>query len=122
MINTFTGLLGKAMPAAGTVVKLNTVDVPDGEIASVTIRIVNTENDEKAEIALARIWVSKASTSSNVEDIDITLPNYMLVPRSSLDDSFLLTANENIWVTSTTGTVVFRATAFVDQVNLYEPS
>jgi hypothetical protein len=122
MINTFTGLLGKAMPAAGTVVKLNTVDVPDGEIASVTIRIVNTENDEKAEIALARIWVSKASTSSNVEDIDITLPNYMLVPRSSLDDSFLLTANENIWVTSTTGTVVFRATAFVDQVNLYEPN
>jgi hypothetical protein len=122
MINTFTGLLGKAMPAAGTVVKLNTVDVPDGEIASVTIRIVNTENDEKAEIALARIWVSKASTSSNVEDIDITLPNYMLVPRSSLEDSFLLTANENIWVTSTTGTVVFRATAFVDQVNLYEPN
>lgn len=122
MINTFTGLLGKAMPAAGTVVKLNTVDVPDGEIASVTIRIVNTENDEKGEIALARIWVSKASTSSNVEDIDITLPNYMLVPRSSLDDSFLLTANENIWVTSTTGTVVFRATAFVDQVNLYEPN
>ena len=122
MINTFTGLLGKAMPAAGTVVKLNTVDVPDGEIASVTIRIVNTENDEKAEISLARIWVSKASTSSNVEDIDITLPNYMLVPRSSLDDSFLLTANENIWVTSTTGTVVFRATAFVDQVNLCEPN
>lgn len=122
MINTFTGLLGKAMPAAGTVVKLNTVDVPDGEIASVTIRIVNTENDEKAEISLARIWVSKASTGSNVEDIDITLPNYMLVPRSSLDDSFLLTANENIWVTSTTGTVVFRATAFVDQVNLYEPN
>ena len=122
MINTFTGLLGKAMPAAGTVVKLNTVDVPDGEIASVTIRIVNTENDENAEIYLARIWVSKASTSSNVEDIDSTLPNYMLVPRSSLDDSFLLTANENIWVTSTTGTVVFRATAFVDQVNLYEPN
>lgn len=122
MINTFTGLLGKAMPAAGTIVKLNEFDIPDGEIANVSIRICNIENDEKAEVAFARIWVSKSTNNTSLPDEDITLPNYMLVPRSSLDDTFILTANENIWVTSTTGTVTYRATAFVDLVNLYEPS
>lgn len=119
---SYTGLLGKALPAAGTIVKLNTFDIPDGEIANVTIRIFNVENDTKAEVALTKIWISKADTFSNLQEVDITLPNYMLIPRASLEDSFLLTAGENIWVNSTTGTVGFRAVAFVDKVNLYEPN
>ena len=119
LVSEFDCFLGNEMPPAGVITKLNQLTPLSPNVIVCTLNIANTEVDDSASAAIVTVWISKTLLTANLEPKEIFVPSRYIVPRGSFEvTGILLTPNENLWVSSDTGTVTFRATGWIDTSKL----
>ena len=119
LVSEFDCFLGNEMPPAGVITKLNQLTPLSPNVIICTLNIANTETDDTLSAAIVTVWISKTIIADNLQTKEIYIPSRYMVPRGSFEiTGLVLTPNENIWVSSDTGTVTFRATGWIDTSKL----
>lgn len=119
LVSEFDCFLGNEMPPAGVITKLNQLTPLSPNVIVCTLSIANTETDDTVSASVVTVWISKTILVDNLTLKEIYIPSRYIVPRGSVEfTGILLTPNENLWVSSDTGTVTFRVTGWIDTSKL----
>ena len=119
LVSEFDCFLGNEMPPAGVITKLNQLTPLSPNVIVCTLNMANTETDDTVSASVVTVWISKTLVSANLQTKEIYVPSRYMVPRGSFEiTGLVLTPNENIWVSSDTGTVTFRVTGWIDTSKL----
>lgn len=119
LVSEFDCFLGNEMPPAGVITKLNQLTPLSPNVIVCTLSIANTETDDTVSASVVTVWISKTILVDNLTLKEIYVPSRYIVPRGSVEiTGILLTPNENLWVSSDTGTVTFRVTGWIDTSKL----